>query len=517
MMNIFLLALPLIAAWIFRTSLGFESPAGFIREKLGAAYATEHFRIYYPPKAFSEDEVRYVAAMHEFRLSQVEKTLRMEFRGTIESYIYGDADAKRKYIGTGNTNIAKPWRKEIHLNKESWESTLKHEIVHVVAGEFGMPVICAHYNIGLVEGLAMAVDPEFGNKSLHEYAAAMLKFGIISDPGRLVRPAGFASQSSSVSYVMMGSFIKFLFDRYGVPRFKELYGGWSVERAYGIPYERLVEEWVRLLGEIEVPEAWRRHVEFFFRRPSIFAKECAHAVANANEEGYRSLSRNSPAAAMEAFSRGLAMSWNSDSFSGLVRSAYAAGRYDSLVALIEAQTQDSLRRTSFVNLFLLYGDALWYRNDFITARNVYAELLVYDLSERLNESAEIRQMILQDRRLRANLAGVLTGALDDSSAIRMLDTLGNDTTRSLVRYLKARMLMRSKKFGRAVDELASVRFAGMYLNSRKEQLLGEAYFYLKEYQQARAHFWQGMNGVTSATVTAKIGDWIARCEYFERR
>jgi hypothetical protein len=57
----------------------------------------------------------------------------------------------------------------------------------------------------------------------------------------------------------------------------------------------------------------------------------------------------------------------------------------------------------------------------------------------------------------------------------------------------------------------------MYLNSRKEQLLGEAYFYLKEYQQARAHFWQGMNGVTSATVTAKIGDWIARCEYFERR
>ena len=118
MLNIVLPALPLIAAWIFRTSLGFESPAGFIREELGSTYATEHFRIYYPSKAFSEDEVRYVAAMHEFRLSQVEKKLRMEFRGQIESYIYGDADAKRKYIGTGNTNIAKPWRKEIHLNKD---------------------------------------------------------------------------------------------------------------------------------------------------------------------------------------------------------------------------------------------------------------------------------------------------------------------------------------------------------------------------------------------------------------
>jgi hypothetical protein len=458
MLNIVLIALPLIAAWIFRTTLGFESPAGFIREELGSAYVTEHFRIYYPSTSFSEDEVRYVAAMNEFRLSQVEKTLRMEFRGTIESYIYADADAKRRYIGTGNTNIAKPWRKEIHLNKESWESTLKHEIAHVVAGEFGMPVIRAHYNIGLVEGLAMAVDPEFGNKSLHEYAAAMLKFGIIRDPARLVRPAGFASQSSSVSYVMMGSFITFLIDRYGVPRFRELYGGTSVERAYGIPYERLAEEWVRLLGEIEVPEAWRRHVDFFFRRPSIFAKECAHAIANANEEGYRKLRNNAPAGAMDEFSRGLAMSWNSDSFSGLVRAAYTAGRYDSLVALIDAQTQDSLRRTSFVNLFLLYGDALWLRNDYTAARNVYTELCDYDLSERLNESAELRLMILRDTMLRTKLSAVITGSIADSLAVRMLDTVGNDSTRPLVRYLKGKILMRSKQYRRAIDELAAVRF-----------------------------------------------------------
>jgi hypothetical protein len=510
-------ALPLVAAWIFRAELGFESPAGFIREQLGSVYTTEHFRIFYPPDAFPGDGIRYVATMHEFRFAQVEEALHTEFHGTIDSYIYRDADMKRRFIGTGNTNIAKPWRKEIHLNRESWESTLKHEIVHVVAGEFGMPVIRANYNIGLVEGLAMAIDPEFGNKSLHEYAAAMLKFGIISDPGRLVKPAGFASQSSSVSYVMMGSFIKFLIDRYGVPRFREVYGGTSVGRAYGISYEQLVDEWTHLLGGIDVLPSWKRHVEFFFRRPSIFAKECAHAVANANEEGYRRLARNSPAAAMDAFSRGLRMSWNSDSFSGLVRAAYAAGRYDSLIALAEEETQDTLRRTSFANLFLLYGDALWSRDDFMTARKVYEELLTYDLSERLNESAVLREMILGDRRLRMNLAGVVNGSIDDSSALRMLDTLANDSMQSIVHYLKGKIFLRKNEYRPAVNELARVQFSSAFMNSRKEQLQGEAFFLLKEYQRARGHFWQGLTGVTSATTVANIEDWIARCEYFDRR
>ena len=273
---IVILSTILVVVWFMRGSMGFESNTRLIQQALGAIYATDHFSIFYSPKSFSQEEIRWAAAEHEFRYHQVETALQTHFSGKIDSYIYPDAETKRRYIGTGTTNIAKPWRKEIHLNKDSWESTLKHELVHVVAGEFGLPLIKIHYHTGLVEGIATAVDGDFGNRTLHEYAAAMIKFGLIKNTEHLVSPLGFILQSSSVSYTLMGSFCRFLLDRYGILRFKELYGGKSTDEVYGKSYVELVDEWQHFLLRVEVPEQWREHAEFYFKRPSIFEIGRAH-------------------------------------------------------------------------------------------------------------------------------------------------------------------------------------------------------------------------------------------------
>lgn len=507
-----------LGAWMFRSDLGFESPAHFIQRQLGGAYESEHFTIYYSKRTFSDDEIRYVAAMHEFRFHQVQTALNVHGIQHIASYLYPDSDVKRKFIGTGNTNIAKPWRREVHLNKDSWEGTLKHELVHALAGEFGMPVIKAHYNTGLIEGLAMAIDDDFGNRTLNEYAAAMMKFELIKDPARLVRPIGFALQSSSVSYVMMGSFIRYLIDGYGVDRFKELYGGRSPDDIYGAGYEALAQDWLRFLSSIEVPESSRNHVEFYFNRPSIFAKNCAHAVANKNEEGRRLLEKNSPVGAMSRFQAGLRMSWNSESFAGLVRSSFAAARYDSVISLMDVQLQDSLRRISVIHLYVPYGDALWYRNDYITARRVYLDLASYDLTEWMSESGVLRTVILDHQQLRMTLADYVVGSMDDSSALSLFDILDLGTLQPAVRYLRAKLNFRKMKYRDAVTQFESIHESLDYpiLNARKEQLLGEAYFHLHEYRKASANFQQALKFITNKSYIKRIGDWIERCEWFEQ-
>lgn len=504
-------------AWHFRYSFGFETSVDGIRKTLGREYRTEHFHIIYSRDEFSDEEISMVAATHEFRYHQVTTALQINYRGTIVSFIYPTADMKRRFIGTGNTNIAKPWRKEIHLNKDSWEGTLRHELVHVIAGEAGMPVIKAHYNIGLTEGLATAIDNEFGNRTLHEYAAAMIKFNIIRDPVRLIRPVGFAFQSSSVSYVMMGSFCRFLIDRYGILRLKELYGGGSVEKIYGAPYERLVEEWQHYLGRVDVPESWRNHIEYFFRRPSVFAKECAHAVANLNEEGYRLLERNSPVKATATFRSALDMSWNTESYGGLVRSFFASARYDSVAGAMDAQMQDPARRAGIANLYLLYGDALWYRNDYLTARDLYREILSLDLSERYNEAASIRLTVLNTKELRIVLPDYFVGSLNDSSAEYLLQELKLSTNAPIVDYLKAKLYLRQQKFGEAIKimESLSAVFDSSTLDAKKEELLGESYFTLHNYQQARVHFWKSLNFISNKASVDRINDWIERCEWFE--
>jgi tetratricopeptide (TPR) repeat protein len=515
--GIILSAMLLVVWWIYRDALGFEASSSFIGRTLSAQQQTEHFRIHYAPASFTKEEMQWAAAEHEFRFHQVETALQVKFPGLIDSYIYPDSDTKRRFIGTGTTNIAKPWRKEIHLNKDSWQSTLKHELVHVVAGEFGMPVIHAHYHTGLVEGLATAIDGDWGNRTLHEYAAAMKKFELVRSPAHLITPLGFAMQSSSLSYVMMGSFCKFLLNRYGLIRFKELYGGKSIEVVYGKSYEQLVDEWQHFIERVRVPEDWQEHVEFYFKRPSIFAKECARAIAKMNDDGWRQLAKNNSSSAMQEFSRSLHASWNTEAFSGFVRSAYQAAQYDTVIQLMNKQLQDSLQRNSILNLMLIYGDALWYKGDVLSARKAYKNILTLDLSERYNEAASSRLAAMNDKELGVALPGFFVGTLSDSAAIDLLTDLEKHNGHILLPYIKAKILFRMKNYGEAGQELdgATTSFGISILDESKEQLLGEIFFRQKKFQSARLHFWQSLNYISNEASIQRVDDWLERCEWYE--
>lgn len=507
-----------VMSWAFRTWLGFESSSAQIQESLGSSYRTAHMIIWYSHRSFSDEEIRRVGAMHDFRFEQVEHALGVSFPRVVTSYIYPDDDTKGRFIGTKTTNIAKPWRYEVHLTKDTWEGTLKHELVHVLAGEFGMPVIRAHYNIGLVEGLATAVEGGFGNRTPDEYSAAVINaFGLVKDPARLIRPAGFATNASTVSYILMGSFCKHLIDRYGIVRFKQLYGGGDPASVFGKSYDVLIGEWVEYLRRIDVPESWRKHVMFYFNRPSIFAKECPRLIASLNDEAYRTLSRRNSVMAMKLFANALDASWNSDSYAGLVRSAYGAARYDTVVALVDRQLSDSLGRFRILNLFLLYGDALWARDDVLSARRAYGEVLSLDLSDRLDEAAALRMAALDETPLRESLAAYFTESISDSAALDLFGRLEGRTGSLIPAYLAARVLLAMHDTRSAVDTLDRMTkpFGVAVLDAGRERMLGEALFRLGKYEEARMHFWQSMNFITNRASLERVQDWLDRCEWFE--
>jgi len=506
-----------IAAYGLREQLGIRTSTGLLHRQLSCHYTTKHFEIFYAQGSFSEEEIRQAAAEHEFRFQQVEEILQTHFVGKIGSYIYPDAETKLRLIGTGTTNIAKPWRKEVHLNKDSWRETLKHELVHVLAGEFGMPLIKAHYNIGLTEGLATAIDNDFGNRTLHEYAAAVLRFGINKNPHALISAIGFMLHSSSVSYVLMGSFCKFLIDRYGIVRFKELYRGESPQAVYGHSFDELVTVWEHVLLRIHVPGDWRRHVEFYFNRPSIFAKECARTVAKLNQDGFRYLSQHNSAMAMTIFSKSLQKSWNSTAFAGLVRSAYQASQFDSVIALMNMQTRDSARAASVVNLFLIYGDALWAKGEIDSAQFMFKHALSFDLSESFDEAAALRLEFMKDRPLRDSVQEYFTGSLPDSELLRRIENIRNHSANPLLPYWESKILARHHEYDKVIEELTPMRsgFSNAIFDAGREQLLGEAYFYTDKFQQAKVHFWQSLNFISNQASLQKVDDWLERCDWYE--
>jgi len=501
--------------WFFRTDLGFESSASQIQTTLGAFVESEHFRIFYSPSSFDDREIQWVKAEHEFRYEQVSRALNSYTQQKIDSYIYPDAETKRQYIGTGTTNIAKPWRNEIHQTKDSWHNTLKHELVHVLAGEFGLPILKIHYSTGLVEGLAEAVDNEYGNRTLHEYAAAVIKFGIVKHPEEFLSSVQFMMTSSSLSYVMMGSFCQFLIDRYGMHRFKELYRGKSPKLVYGQTYEQLATEWRHVLRRIDVPDQWREHAFYYFKRPSIFAKECARRVAYLNERASAALLKGNNVEAEKLFTESLAESWNTEAFAGFVRLKYNNQQYHDVVSMMNEQLKDSVHQSALSSLLLLYGDAEWAMGKGDSAFNIYEQLQALDISERLNESVQLRMAALQDTILCSSLVKFFTSSLSDSESMQFLDSLGKKKTNLLLHYLKARLALRQKNYGEIIGNLEKTSFSNAVLQYGKERLLGEAYFRLKDFQQAKVHFWQSLNFTTNKSSVQQIEDWIERCEWYE--
>ena len=513
-----LLLIGLMVVWVIRVPLGFETSEGSIRKTLSSHIQTEHFTIYYAPASFSHDEIQWVAALHEFRYEQVCNALHVTTPISITSYIYPDEETKHEAIGTSTTNIAKPWRKEIHLDFHSWQETLKHEIVHVVAGEFGMPIIKAHYHIGLVEGLAMAIDGEYGNRTLHEYAAAIKIFHLIHNPGSLITPIGFATHGSSLSYVLMGSFCRYLLDRYGVVRFKELYGGNSVEKVYGTSYQGLVDEWQSFLDRIIIPGSWKDHVEFYFNRPSIFAKECVRTVAILNEEANRKFAHRDMDGAIHDFKQALMTNWNTESYAGILRSSYAAGYFDTVVSLFDTVNQDSSTHPTFLGFLLAYGDAEWHEGNENSAADAYRQILHIDLSRSVDEAAAVRLEAMEDPVVGPIFPRYLSIAQSDTASLKFLDSCSRQMNSPFLRFLEARAGLRLEKFQQVIDLLQrdSMRFSRPELNASKELMLGQASLRLLQFQNARAHFWRSLNFMNNLAVMQQVYDSIERCEWYEQ-
>ena len=124
------------------------------------------------------------------------------------------------------------------------EGALLHEIVHIYA---------PNENRFLAEGLAVYLHhrlagnkafPNFG-KSLDTEARGRLSqlesldgLNSVRTPQPLGRVLGEQS-----AYVLAGSFVGFLMEKYGLPEFRTLYESGRYESAYGKPLETLEKEW----------------------------------------------------------------------------------------------------------------------------------------------------------------------------------------------------------------------------------------------------------------------------------
>ena len=518
--------LVLVGAYVMRHDLQFESSASFVQRQLGSKYITQHFNIYYSSTRVSEDRIRWIAAEHEFRYMQVTRALRVNSFNKIDSYLYPTPELKRKLIGTSTTDIAKPWRQEIHLNLDSFERTFKHELVHILAGAFGMPLLRLSPSPGLIEGLAVAVDWDAGDRTPHQFAAALLKFGLASDIRGIFSFTGFSAKPSSVSYLLAGSFCRFLIEEYGIRRFAALYPWGKFQKVYRKSLDDLLEEWRLYLQSTEVPPTDITRAKLLFARPSIFRKVCARAVAELNEEAAASFNEKEYNKASQLYQSSYTMSNNRDAALGLFASEFRLGKYDSISSQLQEMFDDSTQAPAFVPSKLTLGDCRWLLGHPEEAKRLYAELRQLDILEAHNEATAVRLEALRYPELDAFMRRLIAAAGDDSVRAAILrQALSENAKNPITLYLLGKAYFRQEKYQAALKELSKIdlnkpketkkHFDDPVLDYELEKTLGFCLLHLKDFQSAKIHLWHSLNYTTNEGDMNFINDQIEYCDWLD--
>ena len=516
----------LVAAYVMRDDLHFESSTSFIQGELGSKYITQHFNIYYSSTKVNEDRIKWIAALHEFRYMQVTRALRVNLYNKIDSYLYPTPEIKRRLIGTSTTDIAKPWRREIHLNLDSFEHSIKHELVHVLAGAFGMPFFRVSPTPGLIEGLAVAIDWNAGDRTPHQVAAALFRSGLVSNVESVFSFTGFAAKPTTVSYLLCGSFCRFLIDQYGLRKFAALYPWGQFQKVYGQRLENLLGDWKLYLQSTEMPQTDITRAKLLFARPSILRKVCARTIAQLNEEASALFNEKEYEKASQLYQSSYAMSHSRDAMLGLFASEFRLGRYDSISTQLQEIFEDSTLAPAFVASKLTLGDCQWLLGHRQRAKTVYEELRGLDVLEAYNEATGVRLEALRHPEFDAFMRRFIASGGDDSIRASILQqALSENPKNPITSYLLGKLCLHQERYEAALKELSKIdlntskgtkkHFDDPVLDYELEKTLGFCLLRLKEFQSAKIHFWHSLNFTTNEGNMNFINDQIEYCDWLD--
>lgn len=505
---------------LYSEELQLSSSKESLRKDLGGIYETEKIILIYPKNKLSVEEAEDLARLHDFYITQIAMELRTLQIRKIESYVYESSDQKGRLIGASGTNIAKPWLWQVHINLQDVPQSLKHELVHVMAAEFGFPLLRIGLNPGLIEGTAMAVERTAYDETIHHLAAQAFDIGLNPKMDDLFSVMGFIRTQPALSYPLAGSFCRFLIDQFGIRKFKLLYRTGDFKDVYNKDLNRLVWEWRRLLNRYAITPEKREKAEYLFKRPSIFTKECARVLADLNSKSRQFLDEGRFEEALEKSQEVLRLSNNPVAIMTGATALFKLKQYEECADLITGASRDSTMRRLLLPLMMMLGDTYWALGDLSAARTEYERAKSILIQGSHEESAEVRLLAISSFPNNSLLRSYFVEHQPDSVRIKTLEALigGKEIQSPLLYYLLAREKMAKKDYQSAVALFQDSGSIGSpVLEQWRLYRLGRCFYELKNYKEAKLNFLKARDAAQQQVHHLQIQEWILRCEWMNAR
>jgi tetratricopeptide (TPR) repeat protein len=536
---IFIIVYALI--FIHQGDLGLRISRSYIQEKLGGKYETEHFNIYYEKGSETEKDIELIAKDHEFRYYQLTKFFNLCLKKKVGSYIYTSAEQKKRLMGAKYTEIEDTINREIHINYSPSfpQGALKHELAHVFASDIHQITL----KIGLFEGIAVAADWDEEQLTPHQWSKAMKELKVASSVEKIMGAFGFWTESSSRSYTLAGSFVRFLVDIYGIEKFKKVFPTGNFKKHYGKELRDLVSEWEEFLKTQRLSPNDMAIAEYRFKRPSIFEKPCAHERAELANKAWDYYNKENYEAAINIFRKIYDSDINNPGpLRGILSSYYYSKNYDRAMDTAGKIINHSKSDAYVVAMAKNFkGNIFWQQGKIVEAMQIFTEIYNLHISNDYDREMSAKLESLSHSELADKMRDVLISSKNNS--IRMLilkEILEKHPDFSLAYYLIGRQLYFEKEYAHSIEYLSKAEYLGLSDESliyENYRLLGENYFHVGEYEKAISYFDKivippapgfpplggqeggfDKGGVNSERCIGEINrakDWIERCQWLK--
>ena len=519
--QLFILACLLLLIYLNRGELGLRPTRGYIENALGGLHETEHFNIFYEKGSKIEREIETIARDHEFRYAQLTDYLRTQPTRKVNAYIYTSSDQKKRLIGAGHTLVEDPIGYGFHVNYEPFpHPIIKHELVHALTTDWH-PFLKVSLKLGLHEGIAVAADWNEGKLTPHQWSKAMRVLGVAPTIEQIMG-LGFWGQASSRSYMIAGSFVRYLVDTYGVEVFKRVFPTGNFRDVYSKSLSELSNEWEAFLDTVPLTPADSTTAEHRLTRRSIFQKRCAHEVAELSAEAWKAYRQSDFARATRLFNR--IHEFDPDNprhLHGLMYAHYRTGDY--------AQSRDWARKIiahpaattrQVADAINMQGDMDWVAGQHETAQTHFQEVSALNASDALNREAhaKLETLSLESSTAQSRMKQVLIGEESSASRLNLLHEVVDEMPEwGLAFYLIGRQLHFDERYAASNDYLVKAAAFGLphrVLRIENTRLFAINLYHLRQYDGAVLQFRRLAEDDDLPLGSTLIAtDWIERCEW----
>ncbi len=389
------LALLITAVFLYLSpDFGYSTTQNKLKNVLGKLVKTEHFDIYFS-KNISGDQIKIITLNHEYYYDQLVKFYQTVPKEKYISFVFRDDAQKKKYFGSENADVAKPWLKEVFTIADNYNSSLRHEIAHCFAGEFGWSIfrVADNFNPALIEGAAVAGAPEYDMNNIHYMASLAYHNGYRIKLENLFEGLNFFGQTSGLSYIYAGSFCSYLIDKYGIENFKKLYRNSDFKEIYNQSPDSLESEYFRFISgrfRAENPA----EADYYYGRKPIIYKTCPRYVADRLNEAWEYYAEQNYPEALKIFSEVLDLTDNYSALTGYAHSLFNSGSRSGAIEFLQDKIGNYKKTSYYYNIEFNLADFCSQVQDTTGADSLYKNIISQNPNRTLYYLSHLRENLI---------------------------------------------------------------------------------------------------------------------------